>query len=258
MGWLQVVEWAQGEADEIVRRVPADGGGEFRLGSQLIVREHQTALFYRNGRVLDAFGPGRYTLETDNLPLLSGLLSLPFGSGGPFRTEVYFVSRQRFLDLRWGTPQPVPLRDSELGRVRLRAFGSFALRVADPERLLDRLAAGRSSYTTADVLGYLRGALVSRFAELLGESAIGLYDLPAAYGELAERLRDRLRVDVDPVGLELEDIHIHNISPTEETLRAIDERAARGAGGATPGEGAIRAVDPPALAALPADEPDPS
>ena len=229
MAILELVEWADPGPNEIVHRVPEWGSGEFRLGSQLVVREHQNAVFYHNGRALDMFEPGRYTLKTENIPLLVDVLSIPFGGDSPFRTEVYFVSLRAFLDLKWGTPQPLALRDPDLGVVRIRAFGTFAMEVDDPGMFVTRIVGGQGLYTTFDIVGFLRGIISSRLADVLGESGIGLFDLPSHYEELGAGLSARLRQEFERVGIRMRDLYITSLSTTEETQRAIDERAAMGA-----------------------------
>src|SRR6476620_1137441 len=133
MAILDVIEWLNQTGREMIHRVPEQGSGEFRLGSQAIVRESQVAVFFRDGKALDVFGPGRHTLSTQNIPLLANLISIPFGGTSPFRAEVVFVSLADFIDQKWGTSEPVVFRDKELGMVRLRAFGSYSLAVADPQ-----------------------------------------------------------------------------------------------------------------------------
>ena len=139
MAIIDIIQHPNERSDEIVFRVPQQGAGEFALGSQLIVRESQAAVFFRDGQSLDTFGPGRHTLSTQNLPLLSGLLKIPFGGRSPFTAEVYFVSLREFTDLKWGTAQPVVFRDNDFGMVRLRAFGTYSMRVADPQLFLQQI-----------------------------------------------------------------------------------------------------------------------
>jgi membrane protease subunit (stomatin/prohibitin family) len=229
MAILELIEWAKARPDELVHRVPETGSGEFRLGSQLVVREFQTALFFHNGSAQDRFEAGRYTLETENIPLLTSVLALPFGGTSPFRTEVYFVSRKRFLDLKWGTPQTVALRDPDLGLARLRSFGTFALHVVDPALVVNQLVGGQGLFSTDEIVGYLRGVIASRFADVLGEARIGLFDLPAHYDDLAALLAQRVKDEFAANGLELAALFVTSISTTEETQQAIDERAAMGA-----------------------------
>jgi membrane protease subunit (stomatin/prohibitin family) len=130
---IDVIEYPNEASNELVHREPEDTSGEFRLGSQLIVRESQRAVFFRDGKALDVFGAGRHTLSTNNVPLLGALIGLPFGGDSPFKAEVYFVSMREFTDFKWGSAQPLVYRDTELGMVRLRAFGTYSVRVSDPQ-----------------------------------------------------------------------------------------------------------------------------
>jgi len=229
MAILDLIEWADPSPAEVVHRVPEWGSGEFRLGSQLVVRENQTAVFYHNGRAADTFGPGRHTLDTENIPILEKLIGIPFGGKTPFRTEVYFVSRRSFLDLKWGTPQPLALRDPDLGLARLRAFGAFAMAVEDAALFVNKIVGGQGLYTTADIVGYLRGIITARLSDILGTLGVGLLDLPSQYDEVAAALAAKLRDEFQALGLTLKSIFVTNISTTEETQKAIDERAAMGA-----------------------------
>jgi membrane protease subunit (stomatin/prohibitin family) len=213
----------------MVHRVPEWGSGEFRLGSQLVVRDGQSAVFFRNGKALDTFEAGRHTLTTENIPLLADVLSLPFGGKSPFRAEVYFVSRRTFLDLKWGTPEPVAMRDADLGMVRLRAFGNFTLSVAEPALFVVKIVGTQGLYDTSDILGHLRTILVSRLSDVLGEQQVGLLGLPSMYDELAAAMRARAQDDFRALGVDLRSVYIGSISTTEETQRVIDERAAMGA-----------------------------
>src|SRR5215212_11732208 len=129
---IDLIQVPDERSDELVRRIPEQGSGEFVLGSQLVVRENQRAVFFRDGKALDVFEPGRHTISTNNIPLLTTLIGLPFGGKSPFTAEVYFVSMREFTDMKWGTAQPLVYRDTELGMVRLRAFGTYSMRVADP------------------------------------------------------------------------------------------------------------------------------
>lgn len=231
MAILDLIEWADPSPSEIVRRVPAQGSGEFRLGSQLVVREHQAAVFYHNGQAADQFGPGRHTLSTENIPILHKLIGLPFGGKTPFRTEMFFVSLRDFLDLKWGTAQPVALRDPDLGLARLRAFGTFAMRVEDPTHFVTKIVGGEGLYETGAIVGYLRGIITARFSDILGTLKMGLFDLPSHYDEIAAALAGKLREEMPALGLGLKAIYVTNISTTEETQKAIDERASMGAVG---------------------------
>ena len=216
-------------ANEIVQRVPQSGSGEFRLGSQLVVRESQNAVFFRDGKALDVFGPGRHTISTNNIPFLTGLIGMLSGGKSIFTAEVYFVSMREFTDMKWGTPQPVAYRDADLGMVRLRAFGQYSLRVKDPQLFVTTVVGARGAYTTADIDEYLRGVIVSEFNDLLGEAKTPLLDLAALTNELGATVRNAVGADFNRLGLELTTFQIMAITPPEDVQKAIDQRSAMGA-----------------------------
>ncbi len=226
---FDVVEFVDETGNEMVHRVPEFGPGDFRLGSQVIVRESQSAVFFRDGKALDVFGPGRHTITTANIPLLAGLVNIPFGGRSPFTAEVYFVSRRDFVDLGWGTENPIPLRDKELGIVRLRAFGKYALAVSDPQLFVTNIVGTQGFYATSQITNYLRGIVVSRLTDVLGSTASSIFDLPALFDELGAAIRVRLLDDFKALGLDLKAFYVGSITPTEETSKAIDERASMGA-----------------------------
>jgi len=154
---IDVVEAPNMGANDLVVRIPQDGSGAFKFGSQVIVRESQRAIFYRDGKSLDMFEPGRHTITTMNLPLLSGLLRLVTGGNNVFTAEVYFVNLREITDMKWGTPQPISLRDTDLGLVRLRAFGQYTMQIADPKRFVDQVVGTQGLYTTSQIEDYLPG-----------------------------------------------------------------------------------------------------
>ena len=226
---LDVVEYPDATGKEIVRRVPERGAGDFRLCSQLIVRESQVAVFYRDGKALDTFAPGRHTLTTANLPLLSRLVNLVFSGDTPFTAEVYFVNTRDFIDMRWGTPEPITLRDGVLRMIRIRAHGTYDMAVADAPLFVNQIVGARGFYTTRDITSYLRSMVINRLTDLLGENVTSILDLPAMFDEIAAAARVRLRDDFAALGLALKRLYIMSISPTEETSKAIDEAASMGA-----------------------------
>jgi len=224
MAIFDVIQHANERSDELVFREPQEGAGQFRFGSQLIVREGQAAVFFRDGKALDVFGPGRHTLSTNNMPLLTGLTGLAFGGKTPFTAEAYFVALREFPDLRWGTAQPVVFRDAEFGMVRLRAFGTYAIRIADPQLFVQQVVGSRAAYTTGMIEDYLRGVAVNEFNDLLGSVHTSLLDLPGQSAEIAAAMRNALADDFRRIGMDLTSFQVVAITPPEEVQRRIDER----------------------------------
>jgi membrane protease subunit (stomatin/prohibitin family) len=224
MALIDVIQHPSERSDEIVFRVPQQGAGEFKFGSQLIVREGQAAVFFRDGKALDSFGPGRHTIGTNNLPLLTGIMGVAFGGATPFTAEVYFVSLREFSDLRWGTAQPVAFRDTDFGMVRLRAFGGYSIRVGDPQLFVQQVVGSRGAYTTGLIEDYLRGVIVNEFNDMLGAVHTSLLDLPGQTGEMAAAMRNALADDFRRIGLDLTSFQIVAITPPDDVQRRIDER----------------------------------
>jgi len=213
----------------MVVRVPESGAGDFRLGSAVIVRESQAAVFYRDGKALDVFGAGRHQITTANLPLLAGLLKMATSGKDMFTAEAYFVNLVEFTDWKWGTPEPVTLRDQDFGIVRLRAFGNYSVQVTDPQLFVTKIVGTGRGYQTNQIEDYLRGMIIARFSDLLGESKIPVLDLPGMQDEIAAAVRAKLTDDYDALGLVLKTFFLQNISMPEEVQEAIDQRASMGA-----------------------------
>jgi membrane protease subunit (stomatin/prohibitin family) len=229
--FLEILEWADADSATMVHRIPAQGSADLKLGAQLIVREHQAAIFVRDGKGLDVLGPGRHTLSTQNLPVLTKVLSLPWGFKSPFRAEVYFIALKVFTNLRWGTPEPVAFKDSELGLIRLRAFGTFTMRITQPLLFINTLVGARGAFETAEVESYLREIIVSRLNDFLGETVDTLLNLPRYYDEMGVAVKSRLRDDFGKYGMELVDFFINRITPPEDVQKRMDERAGMAAVG---------------------------
>jgi membrane protease subunit (stomatin/prohibitin family) len=226
--FLEVIEWFDSTGREIVHRIPERGSGEIKFGAQLTVRESQAAVLFYQGRAYDALGPGRHTLKTANLPILTKILSLPWGFTSPLRAEVVFANMKVFPNLKWGTRDPVAFKDSELGLVRLRAFGLFNLRVAQPVLFINSLVGTQGIFTTDDIEEYLSRVIVSRLNDHLGEHLDSLLNLPGKYDALAKGLLERLQEDFRHFGLVLSNLYIDSVTPPEDVQRAIDDKSRLG------------------------------
>ena len=228
---LEVLEHFDPTGEEIVYRFPQEGSAEIKLGAQLVVHEAQEAVLYRDGKALDVFGPGRHTLSTQNIPLLTKLLSIPFGGTSPFRVSVVFVNKRTFIDQKWGTREPVVFRDSELGMVRLRAFGNYAYRIEDSQLFVNTVVGSQGLFETDQLKDFYRDVIVSRLNDLLGETLKTIFDLAQYYDELGTAAKARLAEDFAKYGVDLTDFYINSITPPDEVLEKMDERAAMGAVG---------------------------
>ena len=229
MGLWEVIEYHDPTGQEICHKIPETGSAETRMGSQLVVREYQQAVFFRDGKGLDVLGPGRHTLTSQNVPILAALIGKLFDNKSPFRTEVVFVNQNIFNEMKWGTKEAVPFKDSELGYVQLRAFGNYTMRVKDPLLFVNTLVGGRGRFATADIANFLRDVVISRLNDILGETLKTVFELAAMYDELSVAAKMRMTEDFAKYGIELIDFYINAITPPEEVQKAINERASMGA-----------------------------
>jgi membrane protease subunit (stomatin/prohibitin family) len=225
---IDIIEWVDDNRHTIAWRFPRYQN-EIKFGAQLIVRPGQMAIFVNQGKIADVFEPGQYRLETRNLPVLSTIMGWKYGFDSPFKAEVYFVSTRQLTDLKWGTPNPVMMRDADFGPVRIRAFGSYTLKASDPRRLLEELVGTDSSFEIEEVSELLRSVIGTAFADLVSSSNIAVLDLATHYQELSEELRKTVveRVD-DEYGLEIPQLYIVNISLPAEVEKALDTRTSMG------------------------------
>jgi len=226
--FIEVIEWLDDSQDTILYRFPV-AGQEIKNGAQLIVRESQVAVFVYEGQVADVFTPGRYTIDGGNTPILSKLGAWKYGFNSPFKSEVYFVNVKQFTDMKWGTSNPIMLRDNDFGIVRLRAFGAYSLRVADPGGFIKEVAGTNAHFQTEDIDAQLKRAIVTEFSDALGEMKIPALDLAAQYKELGEAIRAKINEDFRGYGLEVTKFYVENISLPPEVEAAMDKRSSMGA-----------------------------
>lgn len=224
---IDIIEWLDESGDTMAYRFERYGN-EIKYGARLVVRESQAAVFINEGKLADVFAPGSHALETRNLPILSTLQGWKYGFESPFKAEVYFVSTRQFTDLKWGTKNPVMRRDSEFGPVRLRAFGSYAVRIADAAAFLRQVAATQPRYTAEEITGQLRNLIVARVSDLLGEAAIPILEMAGNYDEFGRFAAERLAADFKDYGMELTKMLVENISLPPAVEEALDKRSSMG------------------------------
>lgn len=225
--FIDVIEWKDDTAGTMVHRYDRNGK-EIMMGAQLTVRESQVAIMVNEGKLADVFQPGRYELSTQNMPIMTALQSWKFGFNSPFKAEVYFINTRQFLDQKWGTSNPVMMRDAEFGMIRLRAFGIYSFRVADPVTFLKEVF-GTAAYMTVDgVNGQIKRTLVSGLSDAIAQSKIPALDLAANYDELSQYALNTLAPRISSLGLKLESFVIENISLPDEVEKAMDRRTSMG------------------------------
>ena len=224
---IDVIEWTNSDRDTMVYKYDMHGK-EIMMGAQLTVREGQTAIFVNEGQLADVFQPGRYELQTSNMPIMTALQSWKFGFNSPFKADVYFVNMTQFLDRKWGTANPVMMRDTEFGMIRLRAFGIYSFRVTDPATFLKEVFGTASLYSTDGVEGQIKGTLVSGLSDAIAESKIPALDLAANYDELGNYAMQAINPKLAGLGLQLVSFVIENISLPEEVEKAMDRRTSMG------------------------------
>ena len=226
--FLEVLEWFDDTGQELVHRIPEQGSGEIKFGAQMTVRDSQAGVFFYRGKAVEAFGPGRHTLKTANIPILTKIAALPWAMTSPLRAEVYFVNMKVFTNLKWGTRDPVAFKDSELGLIRLRAFGVFNLQVVQPILFINKMVGTQGMFSTGEVEEYLNRVIVSRFNDFMGETLDSILNLPSKYDELSEGLARKVQEDFSHFGLALTHLYVNAITPPTEVQKAIDDRSRMG------------------------------
>jgi membrane protease subunit (stomatin/prohibitin family) len=225
--FIDVIEWKDQSNDTMVYRYDRNGK-EIMMGAQLTVRESQVAIMVNEGRIADVFQPGRYELSTQNMPIMTALQSWKYGFNSPFKAEVYFINTHQFLDQKWGTSNPVMMRDAEFGMIRLRAFGIYSFRVADPVAFLKEVFGTNAYMTVEGVSGQIKRTLVSGLSDAIAQSKIPALDLAANYDELSQYALQTLAPRISNLGLKLESFVIENISLPDEVEKAMDRRTSMG------------------------------
>jgi len=224
---IDVIEWVDESRDTVVYKYDMNGK-EIMMGAQLTVRESQAAVFMNEGRIADVYGPGRYELTTANMPVMTALQSWKYGFNSPFKADVYFVNTRQFIDMKWGTSNPVMMRDAEFGMIRLRAFGIYSFRVADPVVFLREVFGTNPVFSADDVGGQVKRMIVSGLSDAIAQSKIPALDLAANYDELGAYAMQTMNPKLAQMGLTLSSFVIENISLPQEVEEAMDRRTSMG------------------------------
>jgi membrane protease subunit (stomatin/prohibitin family) len=228
--FIDIIQWIDDTQDTMVYRFERYGN-QIKNGAQLTVRESQVAVFVNEGQIADVFQPGMYTLSTENMPILSTLKGWKYGFNSPFVAEVYFVSTKRFTDLKWGTMNPIMMRDQDFGIVRVRAFGSYTISVKDAGLFLKNVVGTDGEFTKDEIVGQIRNVIVAKFSDVIGNAKIPVLDLAGKYGEMGNFLVEQVQPSIDEYGIQLHQMLIENISLPPEVEEAIDKRSSMGAVG---------------------------
>jgi membrane protease subunit (stomatin/prohibitin family) len=225
--FIEIIEWLDDSNDTLAWRFPVRGQ-EIKNSAKLVVRESQEAVFINEGQLADVFKPGTHTLSTQNMPVLADLKGWKYGFASPFKAETYFTSTRLYNDLKWGTSNPIMMRDADFGMLRIRAFGIYSLKVADSGTFLKQLVGTNGVYTLGDITEQLRKTIMSRFTDVLGEARIPALDLAAKYDELSDLVKQKLQEEFRTMGLELSKFFVENISLPEEVEAMMDKRTGVG------------------------------
>jgi membrane protease subunit (stomatin/prohibitin family) len=225
--FIEVIEWTDQNANTMVYRFPVQNN-EIKMGAELTVRESQVAIFVNEGEIADVFGPGRHLLYTQNMPILTKLKSWKYGFDSPFKAEVYFVNTKQFINQKWGTSNPIMMRDAEFGVIRLRGYGIYSYRVSDPVVFLKELFGTNASYDTSSIEGQLKKMVLSGLTDLFAESNIAALDLAMNYDELSEKGREKMEQRFSTYGFEITSLYIENLSLPEEVEKVMDRKTSMG------------------------------
>ena len=225
--FIDVIEWTDDSRDTMVYRFERYGH-EIKYGAKLTVREGQVAVFIHEGQLADIFTPGLYMLETNNMPIMTNLQHWDHGFKSPFKSEIYFVNTNRFTDLKWGTKNPIMLRDPEFGPTRIRAFGTYSVKVKDAGRFMTEIVGTDGEFTTDEVTFQIRNIIVQQFSQTVAGSGIPVLDMAANTGEFGGLVAKKISETIDQYGLTLPELYIENISLPPAVEEALDKRTSIG------------------------------
>ena len=225
--FIDIIEWLDPTSDTMVHRFPRYQN-EIKYGAKLTVRETQQAVFINEGQLADVYNPGMYTLTTENMPIMTTLKGWKYGFNSPFKAEVYFINTKNFTDLKWGSPNPIMLRDPEFGPIRIRAFGNYAMKVADPAKFIKEIVGTDGNFTTDGISDQLRNIVITRFTDAIGESKIPVLDMASNYNEISKFCHEKLISEFQEYGIDLTKFLVASIALPEEVERALDKRSSMG------------------------------
>jgi membrane protease subunit (stomatin/prohibitin family) len=225
--FIEIIQWLDDSTDTLVYRFPVYNA-EIKMGAKLTVRENQVAVFINEGKAADVFAPGLYTLTTETIPILTALRGWKYGFQSPFKADVYFFNTRLFTDLKWGTTNPVMMRDRDFGMIRIRAFGTYAMRIAEAKTFFEQIVGTRGLTETNDIVGQLRSTILSRLSDAIAEANIPALDMASKYDDLSAVAIEKLGPEFGRYGLELSRFYIENISLPDEVEAAIDQRTKLG------------------------------
>ncbi len=223
---MEVLEFFDNSGDIMVQRIPENDSADIKWGAQVTVRESQEVVFFRDGKALDVLKTGRHVLKTQNIPIVGKwVTSFGYGSDSPFRSEVYFIGKQLFSNLKWGTKEPILFRDTELKMIRLRSFGTFSIQIEDSMLFLNKMVGTIGSYTNDNIVDYLKSIIVTRITSIFGKEIKTVLDLPSSFEELSLKTRIKLNLEFQGLGLSIHDFYINSISVPEDVQKIIDQRS---------------------------------
>lgn len=225
--FIDIIEWLDPTNDTMVHRFPRYQN-EIKYGAKLTVRETQMAVFINEGQLADVYKPGMYTLSTENMPIMTTLKGWKYGFNSPFKAEVYFINTKNFTDLKWGSPNPIMLRDPEFGPIRIRAFGNYAMKIADPMKFIKEIVGTDGNFTTDGISDQLRNIVVTRFTDAIGESKIPVLDMASNYNEISKFCEEKLKPEFLEYGIDLTKFLVSSIALPENVEKALDSRSSMG------------------------------